>query len=193
LAIEPEESGVNGWLAMAFDASFWRSGKDSSGVTILAGDLSVSSLEWEDGSMLKIRHAIDAIVARGAVCSVLFLVMEHKSRSLFPLGVAAHAAPRIEALGFTQMAVVARQRAAIVVLLVTSQVKACLCSMSMLKRHSFPPRRRPSGWRVAGTALARGHARVQVILGMAVFAVSRDAGEQAHIQASPTATPRKLW
>jgi hypothetical protein len=109
LAFEPEEPGVNGWLGMASDAIFWRSSKDSSSVTVLASDLGVSPIQWEDSFMVKIRHTIDAIVARGAVRSVLLLVFDHECCPFFSLGMAAHATCRIKTLGFALMAIVARQ------------------------------------------------------------------------------------
>jgi len=175
LAVEPEKPGVNSWLSVALNACFWRSGKNTFAVTILAGDLSVSPLEREDGFMLKIRHAIDAIMARGAICPILPLVVEHESRPLHSLGVAAHAATHIEALGFTQVAVVARQRVAIEILLVAGQAKTCLGAV--LEWRSFPTGGRPSIWRMAGITTARGHAHVRVILIMAARAVWLCAGE----------------
>jgi len=139
LAIEPKKSGVNNWLSVASNACFRRPGKDPFAVTILARDLGVLLIEQEDSFMLKTRHAIDAIMARGAVCPVLLLVLAHKSGPLFPLGVAAHTATRIEALGFTQVAIVARQRAAIVILLMASQAKTRLGGV--LERRPLPDRR----------------------------------------------------
>jgi hypothetical protein len=175
LAVESKEPGMNSWLSVALNAYIGRSGKDSFAMTILAGNLGVPPLERKDGCMRKIRHAIDAIVARGAVSPILLLVLEHKSRPLFPLGMATHATTRIETLGITQVAVIARQGAAIIVLLVASQAKTCLSSM--LKRRSNPARWRPSVWGVAGITLARGHAHVRVILVMAACTVWLGASE----------------
>jgi hypothetical protein len=116
LAIHAKESGVDGWLSVALDARIGRAGEDLPGMAILASDTGVFPLQGEDRFVAKSRHAIGAIVTVCAPCPVLLLVLAHEGCPFFSKGVAARTAPQIEVSSIPQMAIITRQRAAIIVL-----------------------------------------------------------------------------
>ena len=76
------------------------------------------------------------------------------------------------------MAVIARQRAAIVVMLVVIQAKTSLSSV--IKRRSCPVCRGPTIWGMAGLTRARGHTGMRVILIMTARAINWGASEKTN-------------
>jgi len=108
LAIQSEESSMDGWLSMALDASFGRTGEGKTGVTIVTRDFSVPTFQREDGLMLETGHTVHAVVARGTVPTILLLVLGHASSPFLSEGVTAHAAFQVEDLCFSPVAIIAR-------------------------------------------------------------------------------------